>query len=71
MDSTISPLPSPAAGEDYPGYPLVANAYAALPWFFGALPLLIALAWLVSRRPPLIDPSLITQATKENIHATQ
>jgi hypothetical protein len=46
------PLPTPVAGEDYPGYPLVANAALALPWFFGALPLLIALAWWRSRRPP-------------------
>ncbi len=64
------PLPSPAAGEDYPGYPLVANAYAALPWFFGALPVLIVLAWFVSRRPPRINPALIKQA-KEESHAFQ
>jgi ABC-type transport system involved in multi-copper enzyme maturation permease subunit len=37
---------------DYPGYPLVANADASLPWFFGGLPLLIALAWWRSRQPP-------------------
>ena len=35
-------------GEDYPGYPLVADAY--LLWFFGGLPLLTVLAWR-SRRP--------------------
>ena len=46
------PLPTPIAGEDYPGYPLVANAALVLPWFFGALPLLIALAWWLSRRAP-------------------
>jgi hypothetical protein len=46
------PAPAPAAGEDYPGYPLVANAHAVLPWFFGVLPLLIVLAWWRSSRPP-------------------
>ena len=35
-------------GEDYPGYPLVADAY--LLWFFGGLPLLTVLPWR-SRRP--------------------
>jgi ABC-2 type transport system permease protein len=39
------PVPPPAAGEEYPGYPLVAEARPALLWFFGALPLLIVLAW--------------------------
>jgi ABC-2 type transport system permease protein len=46
------PIPAPAAGEDYPGYPLVAGGQAA--WFFAALPLLIVLAWWWSRRPPRI-----------------
>jgi ABC-type transport system involved in multi-copper enzyme maturation permease subunit len=44
--------PVPAAGDEYPGYPLVASADATLLWFFGGLPLLIALAWWRSRRPP-------------------
>jgi ABC-2 type transport system permease protein len=39
------PVPNPQTGEDYPGYPLVANGWIALPWFFIALPLLIAVAW--------------------------
>ena len=39
------PVPTPQAGEDYPGYPLVADGWIALPWFFVALPLLIAVAW--------------------------
>jgi ABC-2 type transport system permease protein len=47
----VSP-PAPAAGEDYPGYPLVANAHAVLPWFLGVLPPLILLAWWWSTRPP-------------------
>jgi hypothetical protein len=47
-------VPTPVAGEDYPGYPLVANATLVLPWFFGALPLLIVLAWWLSRRAPRI-----------------
>jgi ABC-type transport system involved in multi-copper enzyme maturation permease subunit len=46
------PPPAPIAGDDYPGYPLVANASAVLPWFFGALPLLIILAWWLTSRPP-------------------
>lgn len=47
--------PAPASGGEYPGYPLVANEYVTLPWFFGVLPLLIALAWWQSRRPPSLD----------------
>jgi ABC-2 type transport system permease protein len=49
------PVPAPAPGDDYPGYPLVANASAALPWFLGVLPLLIVLAWWWSTRPPRIS----------------
>ncbi len=48
------PIPTPVAGEDYPGYPQVANAALVLPWFLGVLPLLIALAWWLSRRAPRI-----------------
>jgi ABC-2 type transport system permease protein len=44
--------PAPSPGADYPGYPLVANAEAALLWFLCGLPLLIALAWWRSRQPP-------------------
>ena len=47
------PPPAPLAGDDYPGYPLAARGEAALFWFFGALPFLIALAWWRSRRPPV------------------
>jgi hypothetical protein len=46
------PVPQPDPGGGYPGYPLVANAQVSLPFFFGALPLLIAWAWWLSRRPP-------------------
>src|SRR6266700_3529309 len=53
------PVPAPAPDEDYPGYPLTAGAEAALPWFFAALPLLIALAWWWSRRAPNIPRQLI------------
>ena len=49
------PAPEPAASDGYPGYPLVANAQAALPWFFGALPLLIVFAWWWSCRAPRIQ----------------
>ena len=46
------PVPVAAVGEGYPGYPLVANASAALPWFLGVLPLLIAGGWWLSSRAP-------------------
>jgi ABC-2 family transporter protein len=46
------PVPAPIVGEDYPGYPLVANARVALPWFFGVLPMLIGIAWWLSSRVP-------------------
>ncbi|WP_207835270.1 ABC transporter permease subunit [Bradyrhizobium quebecense] len=46
--------PTPVLGAEYPGYPLVANADATLLWFFCGLPLLIALAWLRSRKPPTV-----------------
>jgi ABC-2 type transport system permease protein len=39
------PVPTPQTGEDYPGYPAVADGWIALPWFFVALPLLIAVTW--------------------------
>jgi ABC-2 type transport system permease protein len=41
-------------GEEYPGYPLVADSRPALLWFFGVLPLLIVLAWRWLRRAPQI-----------------
>jgi len=53
------PPPTPVAGEEYPGYPLLANASPTLAWFLGGLPLLIAIAWWWSRRPPPIAPQLI------------
>jgi len=48
------PIPTAVAGDDYLGYPLVANGGLALPWFCAALPLLIVIAWWWSRRPPRI-----------------
>jgi ABC-2 type transport system permease protein len=51
-------IPTPIAGEEYPGYPLVAEAQVALPWFFAALPLLIVLPWWWMSRPPHIPMSL-------------
>lgn len=48
------PIPEPIAGQDYPGYPLIADGSAALIWFFGGLPVLIAVAWWCSRRPPSV-----------------
>jgi ABC-2 family transporter protein len=52
------PAPQSGAGDDYPGHPLVANGSWTLLWFLGVLPLLIALAWWWTRRPPSIDPTL-------------
>jgi ABC-2 type transport system permease protein len=49
--ASVSPTAS-TAGDEYPGYPLVASADAALFWFFGGLPLLIVLCWWWIRRPP-------------------
>jgi hypothetical protein len=45
-------LPAPAAGGDYPGYPLIAPGQVALVWFFCGLPLCIALVWWRSRHLP-------------------
>jgi ABC-2 type transport system permease protein len=53
------PIPAPAAGGDLPGYPLVANGWNALPWFLGALPLLIVVAWWWTRRAPHIPLQFI------------
>jgi ABC-2 type transport system permease protein len=53
------PIPTPIAGEDYPGYPLIAGGDLTLLWFFGALPLLIAIAWWWSRRVPRIPRQLV------------
>lgn len=47
--------PPPVPGHEYPGYPLVTGANVALLWFFGVLPLLIALCWWRSRRPRRAD----------------
>ena len=55
LASVSAPVPTP--GREYPGYPLVASADAALFWFFGGLPLLIVLSWWCIRRPPSIDSS--------------
>jgi ABC-2 type transport system permease protein len=48
------PIPNPVAGEEYPGYPVVADAQVALPWFFAVLPLLILFAWWWMSRPPRV-----------------
>jgi ABC-2 type transport system permease protein len=53
------PIPEPIAGQDYPGYPLIANGSAALAWFFGGLPLLIVIAWWHSRLPPQVAAHLV------------
>jgi ABC-2 family transporter len=66
----VSP-PAAGPGDDFPGYPLVADGTAALVWFFAALPLLIALDWLMVRRPPRIDPIFIRRSPEEKSHAIQ
>jgi ABC-2 type transport system permease protein len=48
------PVPTPQPGEDYSGYPIVADGWIVLPWFFVALPLSIAAAWWWNRRAPRI-----------------
>jgi len=65
------PPPAAAADDDFPGYPLIADAAASLAWFFGVLPLLIALAWLLSRRPPRIDRMFTKPSSQEEGHATR
>ena len=65
------PPPAAASGDEFPGYPLIADGAAALAWFFAALPLAIALAWWLARRPPRIDPVFVTPSPKEESHATQ
>jgi hypothetical protein len=66
----LADVPPPAAGpgDDFPGYPLVADATATLAWFCVVLPLAIGLAWLAVRRPPRIDPAFTRQASKEESH---
>jgi ABC-2 type transport system permease protein len=56
------PIPTPTIGEEYPGYPLIASGRPTLLWFCGVLPLLIAIAWWWSGRPPRISPGLVIEA---------
>jgi len=55
------PIPTPVVGEDYPGYPLVTSGQAVLPWFFGAFPLLIVMAWWWTCRAPRIPARFIEE----------
>jgi hypothetical protein len=55
------PVPTATAADDYPGYPCVADAQAALLWFCGGLPLGIGLTWWWTRRPPRLDRSILMQ----------
>jgi ABC-2 type transport system permease protein len=52
-------IPAPIAGQEYPGYPLSARAEPTLLWFFGALQVLIVIAWWWSRRVPSIPQMFI------------
>jgi ABC-type transport system involved in multi-copper enzyme maturation permease subunit len=54
------PIPPPIPGQDYPGYPLEASGALPLAWFFGALPLLVVVAWWWTRRAPRI-PRYLSQ----------
>jgi ABC-type transport system involved in multi-copper enzyme maturation permease subunit len=54
------PIPPPIPGQDYPGYPLEASGALPLAWFFGALPLLVVVAWWWTRRDPRI-PRYLSQ----------
>ena len=58
------PTPPPGTGEEYPGYPLVADGRWTLPWFLVGLPLLIVIAWWRSRRPPQILAQLINEGAQ-------
>jgi ABC-type transport system involved in multi-copper enzyme maturation permease subunit len=53
--------PEPAAGGDYPGYPLIANAYAALPVFLGIVPILVLAFWFWINRAPRIWLNAVEQ----------
>jgi hypothetical protein len=55
------PIPTSVPGEDYPGHPLVGRGELALPWFFGALPLLIGVVWWRSRRAPVVPPRFVQE----------
>jgi len=59
------PVPQPDPGGGYPGYPLVADAQVTLPFFFAVLPLLIASAWWLSRRPPRQAFAFTTETTND------
>jgi len=54
-------VPTATATGEYPGYPCVANAQAALLWFCGGLPLVILLTWWWTRRPPRLDRGIHMQ----------
>lgn len=58
------PTPPPGTGEEYPGYPLLADGRWTLPWFLVGLPLLIVIAWWRSRRPPQILAQLINEGAQ-------
>jgi len=64
------PPPAPIPTSDYPGYPHVADGAFALVWFLIGLPMLIALAWWRSRRPPPLNPALTKEvAMNSNMKA--
>ena len=56
--------PAPGPGDEYPGYPLIARADAALLWFVAGLPLLIALGWWWSRRAPRMKSCSVPEGAR-------
>jgi ABC-2 type transport system permease protein len=56
--------PAPGPGDEYPGYPLIARADAALLWFVAGLPLLIALGWWWSRRAPRMKSCSVPEGVR-------
>ena len=58
------PTPAPGPGDEYPGYPLIARADAALLWFVAGLPLLIALGWWWSRRAPRMKSCSVPEGAR-------
>jgi hypothetical protein len=64
------PPPAPIPTADYPGYPHVSDGAFALVWFLIGLPILIALAWWRSRRPPSPNSALTKEvAMNSNMKA--
>jgi ABC-2 type transport system permease protein len=53
--------PAPGPADEYPGYPLITGADAALLWFVAGLPLLIAFGWWWSGRAPRLKSCCVPE----------